>query len=78
MPSRIDAVAKAKPIYETMPGFEPLSKAIVAKASREGLAALPGSARDYVDFIEDALEVQIALVGLGAGREQTIDRRTLH
>lgn len=78
MPSSIDAVARAKPVYETMPGFEVLSKAIVSKASREGLSALPAAARDYVDFIEEALESQIELVGLGPGRDQTIDRRTLH
>lgn len=77
MPSSADALARAKPVYETMPGFEPLSKATITKASREGLAALPTEARRYVEAIEDALDVPIEIVGLGPGREQTIDRRVL-
>jgi adenylosuccinate synthase len=78
LPSRVDQLQRAQPVYERFPGFEPLSKATVARAAREGLSALPAAARDYVEAVEDALEIQVELVGLGAGREQTIDRRTLH
>jgi adenylosuccinate synthase len=76
-PSTAEALARAKPVYETMPGFEPLNKATVAKASRDGLAALPNEARRYVEAIEDALDIPVEIVGLGPGREQTIDRRVL-
>ena len=75
LPARTDDLALAKPVYETHEGFEPLNKATVAKAAREGLAALPQTARRYVEAIEDALDVPIEIVGLGPGREQTIDRR---
>jgi adenylosuccinate synthase len=78
LPSRVDQLQRAQPVYERFPGFEPLSKTTVARAAREGLSALPAAARDYVEAVEDALEIQVELVGLGAGREQTIDRRTLH
>jgi adenylosuccinate synthase len=78
LPSRVDALSGATPVYETLDGFDPLSKAQVAKAAREGLAALPDAAREYVEYVEDALEVQVEIVGLGPGREATIDRRTLH
>lgn len=77
LPSDPDAIARAKPVYETMDGFEPLHKATVAKAAREGLAALPATARRYVEAIEDALDIPVEIVGLGPGREQTIDRRVL-
>ncbi|HUR69167.1 MAG TPA: adenylosuccinate synthase [Candidatus Thermoplasmatota archaeon] len=77
LPSNADALARATPVYETMPGFEPFNKATVTKASREGLGALPTEARRYVEAIEDALDVPIEIVGLGPGREQTIDRRVL-
>jgi len=76
MPSRLEDVARAKPIYETMPGFGTLNKATVAKASKEGLAALPDAARHYVEYVETSLEVPIEIVGLGPGRDATIDRRT--
>jgi adenylosuccinate synthase len=75
LPARTEDLAAAKPIYETMPGFEPLPKATISKAAREGLAALPAAARRYVEALEDALDVPIEIVGLGPAREQTIDRR---
>ena len=77
LPSDAASIARAKPVYETMPGFEPLNKATVSKASREGLGALPTEARRYVEAIEDALDVPIEIVGLGPAREQTLDRRVL-
>jgi adenylosuccinate synthase len=75
LPARTDDLAIARPVYETHEGFEPLAKAVVAKAAREGLSALPQTARRYVESIEDALDVPIEIVGLGPGREQTVDRR---
>jgi adenylosuccinate synthase len=75
LPARTDDLARAKPVYESYEGFDPLPKAVVAKAAREGLSALPTAARRYVEAIEDALDVPIEIVGLGPGREQTVDRR---
>ena len=75
LPADAARLATAKPVYETMPGFEPLTKAVVTKAAREGLAALPHAARRYVEAVEDALDVPVEIVGLGPGRDQTIDRR---
>ncbi|HEX2022732.1 MAG TPA: adenylosuccinate synthase [Candidatus Thermoplasmatota archaeon] len=75
LPSDVDALARATPVYETHEGFDPIPKAVVARAAKEGLAALPAAARRYVEAIEDALDVPVELVGLGPGREQTIERR---
>jgi adenylosuccinate synthase len=77
LPSDTEALTGARPVYETMPGFEPFNRATVVKAAREGLAALPNEARRYVEAIKDALDVPIEIVGMGPGREQTIDRRVL-
>ncbi|HWH07681.1 MAG TPA: adenylosuccinate synthase [Candidatus Thermoplasmatota archaeon] len=75
LPARADALARATPVYETVPGFEPLGKAAVAKAAKEGLGALPAAARRYVELVEERLDVPIEVVGLGPAREHTIDRR---
>lgn len=75
LPSRLDALARAVPVYETLPGFDPLSKATVSKASKEGLGALPAAAREYVELVEDRLDVPVEIVGIGPAREHTIDRR---
>ena len=53
----------AAPVYEVLPGWdEPL----------EG--ELPDAARDYVEFVERELEVEISLVGTGAERERVLAR----
>ena len=75
LPARPDALARATPVYETVPGFEPLGKTVVAKAAKEGLGALPPAARKYVELVEDRLDVPVEIVGLGPAREHTIDRR---
>jgi adenylosuccinate synthase len=55
-----------RPVYETLPGWEePLDD--VAE-----LAALPASARRYVEFVERELGVPVSLVGTGAERERVL------
>jgi adenylosuccinate synthase len=53
-----------RPVYEVLPGWgEPLTE------------TLPAAARAYVEFVEQALGVEIALVGTGAERERVVALR---
>ena len=53
----------AQPVYETLPGWqEPLD------------GSLPPAAQRYVEFVEDALELDVVMVGTGADRESVITR----
>ncbi len=53
-----------RPVYETLAGWqEPLA------------AELPPAARAYVSFVEEALGVEISLVGTGAERESVVALR---
>ena len=53
----------AQPVYETLPGWqEPLD------------GSLPPAAQRYVEFVEDALELDVIMVGTGADRESVITR----
>ncbi|MFL6019893.1 MAG: adenylosuccinate synthase [Gaiellaceae bacterium] len=52
------------PIYETLPGWN--------AAIDDGL---PDAARAYVEFVEQALGVEISLVGTGADRERVVALR---
>ena len=53
----------AQPVYETLPGWqEPLD------------GSLPPAAQRYVEFVEDALELYVIMVGTGADRESVITR----
>jgi adenylosuccinate synthase len=54
----------ARPVYETLPGWEePLDD------------GLPEAARAYVAFVERELEVEVSLVGTGADREAVVAMR---
>ncbi len=54
----------ARPVYETLPGWEePLDD------------GLPEAARAYVAFVERELEVGVSLVGTGADREAVVAMR---
>jgi adenylosuccinate synthase len=56
----------ARPVYETLPGWrEPLD------------GTLPPAARRYVEFVEEALELEVGMIGTGADREQVVTPRGL-
>jgi adenylosuccinate synthase len=58
----------AKPVYETLPGWdEPLDGCT-------SVDDLPAAARRYVDFVERALDVEVTLVGTGAERTSVLTR----
>jgi adenylosuccinate synthase len=54
-----------RPIFATLPGWK-------EELGRDGL---PAAARDYVSFVERALEVDVTLVGTGASRERVLALR---
>ena len=70
MPADMDRWARCEPIYETFPGWEGVDWDAV-----EALDDLPGAARDYLDRIEEALDVPFYGVSVGPARKQTIIRR---
>ena len=65
-PANIDRLAQAKPIYETLPGWE---EDISAAAS---FAELPPAARAYLRRIEEIVGKSIEMIGVGPRRSQTI------
>jgi adenylosuccinate synthase len=54
-----------RPIFATLPGWK----------EELGGDGLPAAARDYVSFVERALEVDVTLVGTGASRERVLALR---
>jgi adenylosuccinate synthase len=65
-PSNSRVFAKCKPIYKSLPGWKTPTQ------DCKSLADLPTEARNYLKFLEDMLEIPIAIVSLGASRGQTI------
>ena len=70
-PSQIDDLARAVPIYETLPGWEQELGAV-----RE-FSGLPEQARRYVARIAELLGRPVSFVSVGPDREQTIFRDPL-
>ncbi|MBB6428767.1 adenylosuccinate synthase [Algisphaera agarilytica] len=67
-PADIGVFSKAKPVYETLPGFpEDVTECT-------DYDQLPEAARGYLKFVEDFLGVPIVMVSVGPKRSQSIFR----
>lgn len=67
-PAGLAELESAEPVYEELPGWSPE----VGRVRTWG--ELPGEARRYIDYLEEALEVPISLVCVGPDRDQVILR----
>jgi len=65
-PSNARRFARCRPIYETLPGWKQPTDHC------RTLEDLPQQALDYLKFLAELMEVPIAIVSLGASRDQTI------
>jgi adenylosuccinate synthase len=65
-PTSARLFARCRPIYKTVPGWQ------VSTSHCRTLAELPIQALDYLKFLAELMEVPIAIVSLGASRDQTI------
>ncbi|OLP20227.1 adenylosuccinate synthase [Leptolyngbya sp. 'hensonii'] len=65
-PSDSRRLALCKPVYKTMPGWKQSTEQC------RNLEDLPQQALDYLKFLAELMEVPIAIVSLGASRDQTI------
>jgi adenylosuccinate synthase len=71
MPMTQSEFARAVPLYETFPGWdEDISAA-------RSLDELPRNARDYVSAVEKLINAPISAIGVGPGRDATIQIRDL-
>ena len=68
-PARQSDFHHARPVYEALPGWlEPLEGV-------EEPSGLPRAARAYVELVERELEVEVSLIGTGAGRTEVLSQR---
>jgi adenylosuccinate synthase len=65
-PSNARKFARCRPIYKTVPGWKQ------STADCRTLNDLPKQALDYLKLLAELMEVPIAIVSLGASRDQTI------
>jgi len=65
-PSNSRKFARCQPVYKTVPGWKQ------STADCRSLEDLPERALDYLKLLAELMEVPIAIVSLGASRDQTI------
>jgi len=65
-PSQQSVLYHCEPVYEELPGWK------VDITGVRSYADLPGPARDYVEYIKEALGVPIGWVSVGPERSQLI------
>jgi adenylosuccinate synthase len=70
MPASLEQYRKAKPVYETLAGWENLPENIWDK----GFNALPQTLKNYIKFIEDNVSCSVKILSVGPQRHETIIR----
>ena len=65
-PDNVHDLWRARPVYDTMPGFGDVQGA-------KSLEDLPSEARAYLDRISGAMGAEVALVSLGPGRGEDVE-----
>jgi adenylosuccinate synthase len=71
-PASYDDIARCKPIYKTFEGWEDIGADGWRKCAKKGFKSLPKEAQAYLSFISKEVGVPIYVIGVGAGREDTI------
>ena len=67
-PANIGRLARAKPVYETLPGWDDDLTGVTT------FDALPANAKDYVRRVEAIVGKPVEMIGVGPKRSQTIVR----
>ena len=67
-PADLNVLAKAEPLYETLPGWSKPTSGVTRYED------LPREAQRYVAFLEEATSVPVSIVSTGSGRRDTIIR----
>ena len=71
LPATTERWAECEPVVRE---FEPWAAFDATAVAEEGYDALPGAARDYLEYLEDQLDTPVYAVGVGPDREQTVVR----
>ena len=66
MPASLSKIRQAKPVYQTMPGWE--------DTDATSYDTLPQNMRQYIEFVEKKINCPITFISLGPQRERTIIR----
>jgi len=75
MPASLSEIRIAKPIYETLAGWNNFTTEEISNILVKGYDALPINLKKYIEFIEQETNCQVNIISLGPKREETIIRK---
>ena len=70
MPASLSQYRLARPVYESLPGWDNLPD----KIWERGFDALPETLKEYIKYVEDQVDCPIKLISVGPQRHETILR----
>ncbi len=76
-PIHSEIIDECEPEYIEMPGWAPRSAEKWTEIAHNGFSDLPLEIRNYINKIEDILEIPITIVSIGPDREDTIIREDI-
>jgi adenylosuccinate synthase len=65
-PTDHQTLARVTPVYTTMKGW------MASNAQARTFADMQPEARNYVNFLEDELQVPVTFISVGPGRKETV------
>jgi adenylosuccinate synthase len=71
-PHDVEVLSRAKPIYETFPGFGKAPLVPPGQPAPKSLDELPANVKSYVHMVADRIGVRLSIVGVGPGRGQEL------
>ena len=74
MPASVYDLRRAKPVYQTMAGWDELNAEQLREALVGDYEKLPENIQNYLEFIEREVGCPITIISLGAKREETMIR----
>ncbi len=74
VPASLEQYRKARPVYETLLGWDNFEPGDIDRLIAAGYDGLPLNMQNYIDYIEENLRCPIKIISLGPERHQTIVR----
>lgn len=72
-PIQSEIIDRCKPIYKTFKGWDPKTGSEWSELSKKGYIAIPDTMKVYIEFIQEQLQTEIAMISIGPNRNDTIE-----
>lgn len=72
MPASLTKFRKAKPIYETLAGWQDMTQDQIDQFVSQGYEGLPETIKKYLKFVEDQVHCAVTIISIGPKRNETI------